>query len=71
MKCPSNCHYIYQMPVCDILDLFCDDDLYVDTLMLRTEGRLCPHHYEMLSHYPDVYKELINSYCSEELKKCE
>ena len=55
------------MTACDIL--FCDDDLYVDTL-LRVEGRLCPHHYEMLLHYPDVYKELMNSYCSEQLKKC-
>ena len=68
MKCPSNCHCKYQMAACDIL--FCDDDLYVDTLLLRVEGRLCPHHYEMLSHYPDVYKELMNSYCSEQLKKC-
>ena len=56
------------MTACDIL--FCDDDLYVDTLLLRVEGRLCPHHYEMLSHYPDVYKELMNSYCFEQLKKC-
>ena len=46
-KCPVNCKCENIMSVCDIL--FCDDNLYVDTILLQVEGRMCLHHYDLLS----------------------
>ena len=61
-KCPVNCKCQDIMSVCDIL--FCNDELYVHTTLLMVEGCMCPHHYDVLLQHPELYKKLMDSYCS-------
>ena len=67
--CPSNCDCSSEFwSTCEIL--YCDDNLDLVTPLLTIIGRLCPRHYDMLRDAPNLYKQLLNSYCLS-VDKCE
>ena len=66
---PSNCDCSSEFwSTCEIL--YCDDNLDLVTPFLTIIGRLCPRHYDMMSDAPNLYKQLLNSYCLS-LDNCE
>ena len=60
--CPSNCDCSSEFwSTCEIL--YCDDNLDLGTPFLTFIGRLCPRHYDMMRDAPNLYKQLLSSYC--------
>ena len=68
-NCPINCTCEDYWASCNLIT--CDDEIITDVPFIIINGRLCPHHYRLLSDAAeDLHIQLHDSYCYD-LEKCE